>query len=121
MLLLRWLIVAAVLLLISKYLPGFRVESFYNAVIAVLVIGLLNLLVKPILIVLTLPINILTLGLFTLVINAIVLQIATSIVKGFSIDSFWTALWASLILAVVGLVLDRVLQGAKTIKAEQIK
>ncbi|MBI4947972.1 phage holin family protein [Candidatus Berkelbacteria bacterium] len=107
MIIFRWLILAGIMLLISNYLPGFRVDSFYSALIAVLIIGLLNLLVKPILIVLTLPITILTLGLFAFVINAIVIYIASSIVKGFYVDSFLAALIASILLSIAGIILNK--------------
>lgn len=100
-LILRWLINAAALMVIAYYLPGIVVSGFYAALIAALVLGLVNALIRPILVVLTLPINILTLGLFTLVINALMFWFAASIVKGFYVAGFMPAFWGALIMAVV--------------------
>lgn len=95
--LLRWLISALVIIAISYLLPGIHVSGFLVALIAALVLGLVNAIVKPIVILLTLPINILTLGLFTFVINAALVLLAAKIVPGFSVDGFWWALAFSLI------------------------
>ena len=81
--------------------PGIRLDNFFTAIVLVVVLGILNFIVKPILLLLTLPINILTLGLFTLVINTIIILLASSIVKGFGVSSFWTGLLFSLILSLV--------------------
>ncbi len=96
-----WLINALTLIVISRILPGFHFASFYNALITALVLGLVNAVIRPIVIILTLPINILTLGIFTLVINALMLWIVQSVVKGFTIDTFSTAIWAALILWII--------------------
>ena len=105
-LLLRWLISAATLMLIAYYLPGVAVASFYAALIAALILGLLNALVRPLLLLLTLPVNIITLGLFTFVVNALVFWLASSIAKGFYVDGFWPAFWGALIMWIVGLVIN---------------
>ncbi|MEI6498841.1 MAG: phage holin family protein [bacterium] len=97
MLLLRWLLNTLILLIVANIVPGVGFASFWAALIASVVIGLLNALVRPIIIILTLPINILTLGLFTFVINAVVFLIASSIVKGFEISSFGAALSAAIV------------------------
>ncbi len=104
LLLIRWLINAITLLIIAHVLPGFHFASFYSALITALVLGLVNVIIRPFLILLTLPINILTLGLFTLIINALMLWLVASIVKGFTIDTFSTAVWAALILWVISFV-----------------
>lgn len=104
-LLLRWLISAVALLGITQVVPGFRVASFGTALVASLILGLVNVIVRPILLILTLPLNILTLGLFTFVINALMLLLAASLVSGFSIAGFWPALLAALILSIVNLLL----------------
>lgn len=96
-----WLVKAAILLLTAYFVPGFRIESFWTALIVVLVIGLLNIFLKPLLLFLTLPINILTLGLFTFVVNAVLLYIATLFVPGFKIDSFVTAIVAAFVIAII--------------------
>lgn len=95
---LRWLINALALILVTKLVSGFEVETFYSALIAALVIGLLNAIVRPILIVLTLPVTIVTLGLFTFVINAVLILFTSTIVKGFTVDGFLPALLSALIL-----------------------
>jgi len=101
---LKWLINAVVLLAITKLVAGFHVDTFYSALIAALIIGLLNALIRPVLILLTLPVSIITLGLFTFVINALLIWFTSSIVKGFTVDGFWPALMAALILWAVSTI-----------------
>ena len=105
-LLLRWLLSAAALMLIAYYLPGISVASFYTALIAALVLGLVNALIRPIILALTLPVNILTLGLFTFVINALLFWLVATVVKDFSVAGFWPAFWGALIMWVVGWVVS---------------
>lgn len=93
-----WLLSALAILAISQYVPGFKVESFTVALVVALVLGILNALIKPILIVLTLPINIVTLGLFTFVINALLIMATSFLVKGFIVEGFIPALFGALIL-----------------------
>ncbi len=90
-------------------LTGVNIPSFSIALIAALVLALLNMLVKPILIILSLPINILTLGLFTFVIDAFIVILASKIVPGFEINSFWTAMLFSIVLAIVSFVLHKLI------------
>ncbi len=84
---------------------GVQVSSFYIALIVALVLALLNMLVKPLLIILSLPINILTLGLFTFVVDAIIVLLAAVIVPGFGVDTFWTAMLFSIVLSLTSFVL----------------
>jgi putative membrane protein len=98
---LRIIISAVVAFGLSYILTGIHIQSFVTALILAAVLGLLNLIVKPILIVLTLPITIFTFGLFLFVINAIIILIAANFVKGFSVDGFWWALLFSLLLSVL--------------------
>ena len=100
-LILRWLISALALMLVAYFVPGIVVNNFYSALIAALILGLINALIRPLLILFTLPINILTLGLFTLVINALMFWLASSIVKGFYVMGFWPAFWGALIMWLV--------------------
>lgn len=100
-LLLRWLINAAALMLIANFVSGIHVSGFYAALIAALIFGLINALIRPLALLLTLPVNILTLGLFTLVINAFMFWLASTIVKGFSVTGFWPAFWGALIMWLV--------------------
>ena len=97
-LLLRWIINALALIVITKVVAGVHVDGFYSALVAALVIGLLNALIRPVLVVLTLPVNVVTLGLFTFVINALLIWFAQTVVKGFTIDGFLPALMTALIL-----------------------
>lgn len=104
----EWILKSLILLITSYIVPGFQIESYTTAFLVAFVLGVLNLLVKPVLIILTLPINILTLGLFTFVVNAILLLIASSLVKGFHIDSFFTAIVASVFISIISGLLSKV-------------
>lgn len=100
------LLLGGVAVFITQYLlPGVHVESFWNGVVVAALIALLNLTIKPILIVLTIPITIVTLGLFLLAINAILILLAAQIVPGFTVDGFWWALLFGLILGLVNSLL----------------
>lgn len=107
-LLIRWLLNAIALLLVAHFVPGFAFDSFGSALIAAAVLGLLNTLVRPVLFLLTLPITLLTLGLFLLVLNAVMLELTDWLVGGLHITSFWSAIIGALILSVVTLVTDRI-------------
>ncbi|SDF25895.1 phage holin family protein [Chitinophaga filiformis] len=99
--LIRLLVTALAAMLSAYVLPGVTIKDFTTALVLALVLAILNLLVKPILIILTLPATIITLGLFLLVINAIIILLASNLVKGFKVDGFWWALIFSLVLTVV--------------------
>ena len=106
----RWLLLAAALLLVAQIYPGVQVASFTAAMVAALVIGLFNALVRPILVLLTLPVTIITLGLFLFVINALMFYFAGSILRGFHVDGFVAALIGSLIYSACGVVIDAAMQ-----------
>lgn len=108
-LILVWILNAVALLIVAYLLPGITVASFGSALIAALVLGLLNTLVKPLLILLTLPITIVTLGLFLLVLNALVFWFAGSVLKGFQVSGFWWALLGAFIYSLVSGLLSRLL------------
>ncbi|XOT96555.1 phage holin family protein [Alcaligenes pakistanensis] len=108
-LLLVWILNAVALLVVAYILPGIAVASFGSALIAALVLGLLNTLVKPLLIVLTLPITIVTLGLFLLVLNALVFWFAGSILKGFQVEGFWWAVIGAIVYSLVSGLLSGLL------------
>lgn len=97
MILLRWVLSALVLLLVSYIVPGIQFSGAWALFLTVVVLGLVNALIRPIIILLTLPVNILTLGLFTLIINALMFWLASTIVKGFEVADFWSAFWGALI------------------------
>jgi putative membrane protein len=109
-LLIRWLLSALALMLIAYYVPGIAVTSFYAALVAALILGLINALIRPILLVFTLPINIITLGLFTLVINALMFWLASSIVKGFFVAGFWPAFWGAFAMWIISWVINSLLK-----------
>jgi len=108
-LILVWILNAVALLIVAYVLPGITVASFGSALIAALVLGLLNTLVKPFLVLLTLPITVVTLGLFLLVLNALVFWFAGSILKGFQVAGFWWALAGAIIYSLVSGLLSRLL------------
>ncbi len=99
------------LLVIANYVPGIQVDGFYTAVIAAVILGLMNAILKPILILLTLPITLLTLGLFALVINAALFLFAASFIEGFDVTSFWYALLGSLLMSIVSTVGSKWIDG----------
>ncbi|MCU0969116.1 MAG: phage holin family protein [Rubrivivax sp.] len=105
-LILRWLLLAAALLLVAHLYGGVRVDGFGDALLAAFVIGLLNVLVRPLLVLLTLPVTLLTLGLFLFVINALMFWAAASLLDGFHVVGFGAALIGSLIYSLCGMVID---------------
>lgn len=108
-LILVWLLNAVALLAVAYLLPGITVASFGAALIAALVLGLLNMLVKPVLVFLTLPITIVTLGLFLIVLNALLFWFAGSILKGFQVAGFWWALAGAVLYSLISGLLSRLI------------
>ncbi len=102
----RWLILTAAIIFASYIMDGIHVSSFFSAFFAAAILGILNAVFRPILIILTLPINILSLGLFTFVINAILLKMASGVISGFDVHGFWTAVFGSLIISLVSWLLS---------------
>ena len=102
----RWLLLAAALLLVAYLYPGVAVTSFTSAMIAALVLGLLNTLLRPVLVLLTLPVTVVTLGLFLFVINALMFYFAASLLEGFQVAGFVAALIGSLLYSLCGMVID---------------
>jgi putative membrane protein len=94
------------IIIASYILPGIHINDFISALIAAAVLALLNTFVKPLLVILTIPITILTLGLFLLVINALIVMMGARIVDGFTVDSFWWALGFSLVVSVIVSLLE---------------
>ncbi len=107
----RWLLSAAALLLVAHFYSGVVVTSFASALIAAAVIGLLNLVVRPVLVILTLPVTVLTLGLFMFIINALLFWAAAGILDGFEVRDFGAALVGSLAYSLVGVVIESALGG----------
>jgi len=109
-LLLKWFVLTASILLVSYLLDGIHVDHFLTAVFAAAVLGILNSIVRPILILLTLPINLLTFGIFTFIINAALLMLVSVIIPGFDIDGFWTAVLGSILISVINALLSWLLR-----------
>ena len=110
-LLLKWLLSAAALLFVAYIYSGVEVKSFTSALIAALVIGLFNAVLRPVLVVLTLPVTIVTVGLFLFVINALMFWAAASVLGGFHVAGFGAALLGSLIYSVLGVLIESALGG----------
>src|SRR6218665_4041535 len=106
----RWLLLAAALLLVAHLYPGVSVTSFTSALIAALVLGLLNTLLRPILVLLTLPVTVVTLGLFLFVINALMFWAAANLLNGFAVTGFVAALIGSLIYGLCGIGLEIIIE-----------
>ena len=104
-LLLQWLLSAIALILVSKIVPGFHVLGLWPALVASLVIGLLNATVGFVLKIITFPLSILTLGIFLLVINAIMILVAAAVVPGFKVNGFAPAFWGAIVLAILGMLI----------------
>lgn len=100
-LLLKWLALALAIMFVGWIIPGITISSFFTALIASAVIALVNIVIKPVLVFLTLPINIITLGLFILVINALLFMFVAYLVPGVEIDGFWSAFWGAVILSIL--------------------
>lgn len=107
-LILRWILLALALLAVAAIIPGIHITGFGTALIVALVIGVINTFIRPFVQILTLPINILTLGLFTFVINALMLWLVAGLVAGFEITGFFAALLGSILLSIFSLLINRV-------------
>lgn len=109
----RILVTSLLVMVISYLMKGIVVDSFTTALIVAVVLGLLNFFVKPILVLFTLPITIFTLGLFYLVVNAIIILLCDKLVDGFDVSSFWTALLFSIVLSVSQSLIYKVTESKK--------
>lgn len=107
--LLHWIISATALLVTAYVIRGFKLRGFSSALIAALLIGLANILIWPVLIFLTLPLNVLTLGLFTFVVNGAVLKICAAILPGFEIETWTAAIFGAILLSLISAVFHYVL------------
>lgn len=102
-LLLKWLALSLAIMFVGWVIPGITISSFATALIASIAIALVNVFIKPILVFLTLPINILTLGLFILVINALLFMFVAYLIPGVEVDGFWSAFLGALILSILSI------------------
>ncbi len=110
-LLLIWLINAVALLVLPYMIPAIQIRSFGTALVIAVVLGLINTLVRPLLILLTLPVTVLTLGLFILVINGLLFQLAAAMLKGFEVSSFWAAFFGSILYSLISWALSAIVFG----------
>ena len=112
-LLLRWCLSAAALLAAAYLIPGIAVQNFYTALIVALLLGLLNAVIRPILVILTLPINLLTLGLFTFVINGLLFWFVASFVDGFAVSGFWVAVLGAIVVSLISWLGGQLLEAVR--------
>ncbi len=104
--LINLLVSALVIYGLANFLPGVSVDGFGTSIVVVIVLGLLNIFVKPILNLVSIPVTIVTFGLFLFVINAVIILMCSSLITGFEVDGFWYALLFSLILSLVSVIMD---------------
>lgn len=112
-LMLVWLLNAVALLLVPMVVPGVHIDTLYSALVAVVILGLVNSVIRPLFILLTLPVTLLTLGLFLFVINALMFWFAGDILSGFRVDGFVAALFGSIVYSVASWLFSWLLQGPK--------
>ena len=105
-LLLVWLLNACALLAVAYLMPGIHVTSFVSALIAAAVLGVVNTLVRPVLVLLTLPVSMLTLGLFLFVLNGLLFWAAGSVLSGFRVEGFWVAVFGAILYGIIGYLLS---------------
>jgi putative membrane protein len=103
---LRWLILTLAIMVAAYLIEGIEVRGFGSALFAAALLGILNAFFRPVLIILTLPINVLTLGLFTFVINALLLMMASGVIGGFEVNGFWAAFFGSLVISLASWLLS---------------
>ncbi|MCH7523986.1 MAG: phage holin family protein [Bacteroidetes bacterium] len=112
-LIMKLILSAVAVIILAKLLPGVSLDNYTTAIIVAIVVAILNVMVKPILIIFTLPITIVTLGLFLLVINAIIIMLADKLIDGFGVASIWTAILFSILLSVLQSILHSLLKEDK--------
>lgn len=108
----KWLVSALAIFLVGQFLPGIHVPDYLTALWAALALGILNTFLRPVLKLLSFPITLVTLGLFTFVVNGFMFWLAARFVEGFRVDTFWWAVLGALIVSVISTVMDRLVLGA---------
>ena len=119
--LIRWLTTTAAIVATAYLLDNIRVSGFLSAVFAGAALGILNAFFRPIALLLTLPINILSLGLFTFIINALMLKMASGLIPGFDVYGFWTAIFGSLLISVISWLLNSFISEQGTLTSINVK
>lgn len=117
----RWLILTFAIIATSYLIDGIQISGFLSAFFAAAILGILNAFFRPILLILTLPVNILSLGLFTFVINAIVLMMVSGVISGFNVDGFWSAVFGSLLISLVSWFLTSFISERGTVQYIDLK
>ena len=117
---LRWFLNALILLLVSYIVPGIHFANNWSLFLTVIVFGLINALIRPLIIILTIPLNILTFGFLTLIINALMFWLTSTIVKGFEVDNFWASFWGAIVYWLFIMLIDS-LGKDKSTKAKIVK
>lgn len=105
---LRWILFALAVMFTAWLIPGISVDGFWSALWVCVILGIINVFIKPLIFLISLPINILTLGLFGFVINALLLLLAGHITPGFAVDGFWSALLGSIVLSILGVAVNQI-------------
>ena len=112
----RWLTLTAAIIVASYLIDGIRVTGVFSAIFAAAALGILNAFFRPIALILTLPINILSLGLFTFIVNAVMLKMASGIIPGFYVQGFWASVWGAFLISVVSWLLNAFIGGRGTVE-----
>ena len=115
-LIISWFINTIALLLVSKIIPGIFIQDISVAIFAAVILAIFNTFLKPILIIITLPINLLTLGLFTFFINGFLFYMASKVVGGFTIMGFWSAFWGAILFGIINFLLNSLMSPASNVK-----
>ena len=112
----RWLTLTAAIIVASYMIDGIRVTGVFSAIFAAAALGILNAFFRPIALILTLPINILSLGLFTFIVNAVMLKMASGVIPGFDVQGFWAAVWGAFLISVISWLLNAFIGGRGTVE-----
>jgi putative membrane protein len=117
----RWLTLTVAIIFTSYLLDGIHISGFFSALLAAAMLGILNAFFRPIALLLTLPINILSLGFFTFVINALMLKMASAVITGFDVTGFWTAVFGSLLISIISWLLSSFINDRGTVTAFDVE
>lgn len=102
----KWLLLTAAVMITAYLFDSIHVAGFFSALFAAAVIGMLNMFLRPVLLILTLPVNIMTFGLFTFLINALMLKIASGLISGFTVEGFWSTVFGAIVISIVNWILN---------------
>ncbi len=118
---LRWLILTVAIIVTSYLLDGIHISGFFSAFFAAAILGILNAFFRPLLLLLTLPLNVLTLGLFTFVVNAVMLMMVSGVISGFEVHGFWYAVFGSLLISLISWFLTSFISERGTVEYIDLK